>query len=125
MELTSRLIRPFKRHKESLIGKVNSFVDPIKAAISDLKGKIPNPKGFAGSEDLAENSANLVEEGDSGNSQVAGKVGLLGRLKNFKNSLKEMSDFQKLILLTIAVLLPAGILISTILVGVIKKHKKK
>ena len=124
MELTSRLTRPFKRHKESLIGKVNGFVDPIKKSLADLRGKMPSPKGFAGSEDLAsEESAENGKIAPKAENPI--KLGLLTRLKNFKNSLKEMSDFQKLILLTIAICLPAGILISTILVGVIKKHKKK
>lgn len=111
MELTSRLARPFKRHKESLIGKINGFVVPIQKSLADLRGKMPSPKAFAGSEELADDAVK--------------KTGILDRVKNFKKSLKEMSDFQKLILLTIAVCLPAGILISTILVGVIKKRKKK
>ena len=118
MELTSRLTRPFKRHKESLIGKVNGFVDPIKKSLADLRGKMPSPKGFAGSEDLAEDTEVKMEPGP-------GKAGLMSRLKSFKKSLKEMSDLQKIILLTIAVCLPAGILISTILVGFIKKRKNK
>ncbi|MCQ2105119.1 MAG: hypothetical protein MJZ26_04925 [Fibrobacter sp.] len=84
---------------------------------------MPSPKGFAGSEDLAsEESAENGKIAPKAENPI--KLGLLTRLKNFKNSLKEMSDFQKLILLTIAICLPAGILISTILVGVIKKHKK-
>ncbi len=111
MELTSRLTRPFKRHKESLIGKVNGFVDPIKKSLADLRGKMPSPKGFAGSEDLAEG-------------ETVPDNGLVARLKRFKKSLKEMSDFQKLMLLTIAVVLPAGILIATILVKILKSGKR-
>lgn len=111
MELTSRLIRPLIRNKESLIGKVNGFVDPIKKAVADLRGRMPSPKGFAGSEDLAEG-------------EPVSENGLIVRLKKFKKSLKGMSDFQKLILLTIAIVLPAGILLSALLVGFIKSRKK-
>ncbi|MCF0222236.1 MAG: hypothetical protein HUK19_08085, partial [Fibrobacter sp.] len=53
------------------------------------------------------------------------RKGLLARLKAFKNSLKDMSDFQKLILLTVAVVVPAGILLASLLVGVLKKHREK
>lgn len=122
MELTSRLVRPFKRMHKEYADKINGFIVPVKDAVANLLGHVPNIKAFAGSEDLADEQANLVE---SEGAQTAGKVGLVARLKNFKKSLKEMSDFQKLILLTIAVVLPAGILISTILVGVFKKYKKK
>lgn len=124
MELTSRLTRPFKKHKASLIGKVGGFVDPIKRALVDLRGKMPSPKGFAGSEELA--SEDFAENGKiTPKKESPIRLGLLARLKNFKDALKGMSDFQKLILLTIAICLPAGILISTILVSFIKKHKRK
>jgi len=53
------------------------------------------------------------------------KKGLIARLKSFKKSLKEMSDVQKLILLTIAVALPAGILLATILVKFLKSRRAK
>lgn len=82
------------------------FVQPIKSTIQSVRGKLPNAKGFAGSEELGE---------------VPKKAGIVARLKQFKKSLHEMGDFQKLILLTIAVVLPAGILISTMLVKMLKK----
>lgn len=124
MELTSRLTRPFRRLKESLIGRINGFVDPIKKSLAELRGKMPSPKGFAGSEDLA--SEDSSENGTVVPKTASSiKLGLVTRLKNFKESLKGMSDLQKIILLTIAVCVPAGILISTILVGFIKKRKKK
>lgn len=113
----SRLTRPFKKRYIKYAGKVNNFVVPVKDAVAGLLGHVSSMKAFAGSEDLA-------EAGTEESAVPAGKVGLLGRLKNFKKSLKEMSDFQKLILLTIAICLPAGILISTVLVGIIKKHKR-
>ncbi len=101
-----------------MVAKANGFVDPIKNALLDLRGKLPSSKGFAGSEDLAEDTEVKKEPGPV-------KAGLMSRLKSFKEALKGMSDFQKLILLSIAVFLPAGILISTVLVGFIKKHKSK
>lgn len=100
-------------------GKVSGFVRPVKNALAALLGHIPNARAFAGAEDLAGENA-------EGNSEFiensSGKLSLKARLKNFKNSLKEMSDFQKLILLTIAVCLPAGFLVATILVGFFKKR---
>lgn len=105
--------------------KVGGFVVPIKDAVAGLLGHFSDVKAFAGSEDLADSDeASAGAEGAANGAAPAGKVGLLDRIKNFKKSLKEMSDFQKLILLTIAVVLPAGILVATILVGLIKKHKK-
>ncbi len=83
------------------------FVQPIKSAIQSLRGKLPNAKGFAGSEDLGE---------------VPAKVGLGARLKIFKEKFSGLSDLQKLVLLTIAVCLPAGILISTMLVKALKRR---
>lgn len=118
-----RLIRPFKKRYDKYAGKVGAFAKPVWNATMDLLGKVPSPKAFAGSEDLAEDDGSSAEaEGAEG--AAAGKPGLLGRLKNFKKSLKEMGDFQKLILLTIAVVVPAGILIATILVKFLKSRKK-
>jgi hypothetical protein len=77
---------------------------------------LPKMEAFAGSEDLAEGSA----EGAEG---AAGKKGLLAKLKDFKNSLKGLSDLQKLILLTIAVVLPAGIIIAVALAGFLRRKK--
>lgn len=115
----NRLVRPFKKRYNKYASKVNGFVNPIKDAVKNLLGYIPHSKAFAGSEDQGDDA-----EGSVGSCETGAKKGLLARLKNFKKSLKEMSDFQKLILLTIAVCLPAGILISTFLVGFIKSRKK-
>lgn len=96
---------------------------PVKNALATLLGHVPSVKAFAGYEG---GMADDAQEGAAfADSKSVGKMGLLNRLKSFKKSLREMSDFQKLILLTIAVCLPAGILISTVLVGFIKKRKKK
>lgn len=107
MSLIEKLKRPFVKRIDKVAEMFRGFVQPIKLAIQSLRGKLPNVKGFAGSEDLGE---------------VPAKVGLGARLKQFKKSLHEMGDFQKLILLTIAICVPAGILISTMLVKALKRR---
>ena len=109
------LTRPFKRHYDKYRGKLDGFVAPVKDSASKLMAMFPRMEAFAGSEDLA-------GEGDEAE-ESASKTGIKAKLKNFKKSLKELSDFQKLLLLTIAVVLPAGILISVTIAGLLK-HKK-
>ena len=115
--MLEQLKRPFKRHYDKYRAKADGFVGPIKDSASKLFAMIPKMEAFAGSEDLA-------GEGDA---EAAGDVGtqkgLKAKLKNFKQSLKGLSDFQKLILLTIAVVLPAGIIISIVLAGLIRRKK--
>lgn len=106
MSLIEKLKRPFVKRIDKVAEMFRGFVQPIKLAIQSLRGKLPNVKGFAGSEDLGEEPK---------------KVGLGARLKIFKEKFNGLSDLQKLVLLTIAVVLPAGILISTMLVKVLKK----
>ena len=109
------LTRPFKRHYDKYRGKLNGFVAPVKESVAKLMAMIPKGEAFAGSEDLG-------QEADGSTS--GGKPGLLAKIKDFKKSIKGLSDFQKLILLTIAVMLPAGILIAVVLASFIKKRKK-
>ena len=105
------------RHRLLVEGiKEKIFVGPVKDSASKLFALVPGFKSFAGSEDLG-------EEAD-GSTSGGKKPGLLAKLKNFKQSLKGLSDAQKLILLTIAVVLPAGILIAVGLANFIKKRKK-
>ena len=106
MSLIEKLKRPFVKRIDKVAEMFRGFVLPIKSAIQSLRGKLPNVKGFAGSEDLGE---------------MPKKPGLGARLKAFKKKFNDLGDFQKLILLTIAVVLPAGILISTMLVKMLKK----
>ena len=109
------LTRPFKRHYDKYRGKLNGFVAPVKESVAKVMAMIPKGEAFAGSEDLG-------QEADGSTS--GGKPGLLAKIKDFKKSIKGLSDFQKLILLTIAVVLPAGILIAVVLASFIKKRKK-
>lgn len=117
--MLEQLKRPFKK----LYGKVHSyisrFIGPVKDAVSKLFALIPGFKSFSGSEDLADGT--LTEE----EAAEKAKPGLRARLKNFKKSLKGLSDVQKLLLLTIAVVLPAGILISVGIASFLKKRKNK
>lgn len=108
------LTRPFKRHYDKYRGKLDGFVGPVKESVSKLMAMVPKGEAFAGSEDMADE-----REGDA----AGKKPGLLAKLKSFKQSLKGLSDFQKLILLTIAVVLPAGILIAVALAGILRRKK--
>ena len=109
------LTRPFKRHYDKYRSKLDGFVAPVKDSASKLMAMFPRMEAFAGSEDLA-------GEGDEAE-DASTKTGIKAKLKNFKKSLKELSDFQKLLLLTIAVVLPAGILISVTIAGLLKRRK--
>ena len=113
------LTRPFKRHYDKYRGKLDGFVGPVKESVSKLMAMIPKGEAFAGSEDMADERA---ADGDAA-AKPAGLKGFVAKLKDFKKSLKGLSDFQKLILLTIAVVLPAGILISVALVSLLKRKK--
>lgn len=101
------------KRKFDIKDRIQKFAGPIKDGLASLRGKLPNAKAFAGSEDVGEQDP------------AEKKPGLIARLKNFKKSLNEMSDFQKMILLVIAICLPAGILIATLLVKYLKGRKKK
>lgn len=114
--MLEQLKRPFKKRYDKVRTYAGNFAGPVKESASKLFAMLPKMEAFAGSEDLAEGSA----EGAEG---AAGKKGLLAKLRDFKNSLKGLSDLQKLILLTIAVVLPAGIIIAVALAGFLRRKK--
>ena len=114
--MLEQLKRPFKRHYDKYRARVDGFVGPVKESVSKLYAMIPKGAAFAGSEDLG-------QEAD-GSTSGGKKPGLISKFKDFKKSMKGLSDFQKLILLTIAIVLPAGILIAVVLASFIKKRKK-
>jgi len=116
--MLEQLKRPFKKVYGKVRSYVSRFVGPIKDSASKLFALIPGFKSFAGSEDLADGS--LTEDEAAANA----KLGIRAKLKNFKQSLKGLSDVQKLILLTIAVVLPAGIVLALALASFLKKRKK-
>ena len=114
--MLEQLKRPFKKRYDKVRTYAGNFAGPVKESASKLFAMLPKMEAFAGSEDLAEGSADGAEG-------AAGKKGLLAKLKDFKNSLKGLSDLQKLILLTIAVVLPAGIIIAVALAGFLRRKK--
>lgn len=112
--MLEQLKRPFKKRYDKYRDKLDGFVGPVKESASKLLAMIPKGEAFAGSEDPAEGAEGAA---------AGKKPGLLAKLKDFKNSLKGLSDFQKLILLTIAVVLPAGIFIAVVLAGLLRRKK--
>ena len=121
--MLEQLKTPFKKVYGKVRSRADGFVEPVKESVSKLLALFPNIKAFAGSEDLA-NDASVDGENAEGSEEVV-KPGLRARFKNFKKSLKGLSDLQKLILLTIAVVLPAGILIAVGLASFLKRRKNK
>ena len=119
--MLEQLKRPFKKVYGKVRSYVSRFVGPVKDSVSKLFALIPGFKAFAGSEDLADAENAEAAEG----AEATAKPGLRARLKNFKQSLKGLSDVQKLLLLTIAVVLPAGILIAVALASFFKRRKNK
>lgn len=111
------LTRPFKKRYEKYRVKVDGFVGPVKDSVSKLMAMIPKGAAFAGSEDLGQEADGSTSGGKTS--------GLFAKIKEFKKSIKGLSDFQKLILLTVAVVLPAGILIAVVIAGILKKRKSK
>ena len=120
--MLEQLKTPFKKVYGKVRSRADGFVGPVKNSASKLLALFPNIKAFAGSEDLADGAP--VEGENAGEAAENKKLGLRARFKNFKKSLKGLSDLQKLILLTIAVVLPAGILIAVALASFLKKRKK-
>ena len=113
--MLEQLKRPFKKRYDKVRTYAGNFVGPVKESASKLFAMLPKMEAFAGSEDLGQES--------DGSTSGGKKPGLMAKLKDFKNSLKGLSDFQKLILLTIAVLLPAGIFIAVVLAGLLRRKK--
>jgi len=116
--MLEQLKHPFVKVNGRVRAYAGNFVGPVKDSVSKLLALFPNMKAFAGSE--GGNDGDV----DAENADANAKPGLRARFKNFKKSLKGLSDLQKLILLTIAVVLPAGILIAVGLASFIKKRKK-
>jgi uncharacterized protein YjbJ (UPF0337 family) len=118
--MLEQLKRPFKKRYDKVREKASQYVGPVKESVSKLMAMLPKMEAFAGLEDQAEPSA----DGAVVEAEGAAKPDLKARLKEFKASLKGLTDFQKLILLTIAVVLPAGIFIAVVLAGIFHRHRK-
>lgn len=115
--MLEQLKRPFKKRYDKVASYATQYVGPVKESVSKLMAMLPKVDAFAGSEDLAETDA--VAEGAA----KPGLKGFVAKFKDFRHSLKDLSDFQKLLLLTIAVVLPAGIFIAVALAGILQKRK--
>lgn len=123
--MLEQLKTPFKKVYGKVRSRTDRFVGPVKESASKLLALFPNINAFAGSEDLANaNDADSIPVDGENAEGKATKPGLHAKLKNFKQSLKGLSDVQKLILLTIAVVLPAGIVLALALASFLKKRKK-
>ena len=119
--MLQQLKAPFVKVYGKVRSRADGFVGPVKNSASKLLALFPNVKAFAGSEESADAENAEAAEG----AEATAKPGLRARLKNFKQSLNGLSDVQKLLLLTIAVVLPAGILIAVALASFFKRRKNK
>lgn len=119
--MLEQLKRPFKKRYDKVREKASQYVGPVKESVSKLMAMLPKMEAFAGSEDLAgENAEGAVVDASA---KPTGLKGFIAKFKDFKKSLKGLSDFQKLILLTIAVVLPAGIFIAVALAAILRRKK--
>lgn len=112
--MLEQLKRPFKKRYDKVREKADQYVGPVKESASKLFAMLPKMEAFAGSEDLGQESDGSIS---------GGKTGFFAKFKDFKKSLKGLTDFQKLLLLTIAVVLPAGMFISVALLGFFNRKK--
>ena len=119
--MLEQLKRPFKKRYDKVREKAGQYVGPVKESASKLFAMLPKMEAFAGSEDLAgENAEGAVVDASA---KPTGLKGFVAKFKDFKKSLKGLTDFQKLLLLTIAVVLPAGMFISVALLGFFNRKK--
>lgn len=121
--MLEQLKRPFKKRYDKVRSYAGNFVGPVKESASKLFALFPKLEAFAGLEDQAEAPAEGEIAPVEGNGKLSGIKGFIAKFKDFKKSLKGLSDFQKLILLTIAVVLPAGIFIAVALAAILRRKK--
>ena len=117
--MLDQLKRPFKKRYDKVASYANQYVGPVKESVTKLMAMLPKMEAFAGSETQAEGEVVPVE----GGAKSSGVKGFIAKFKDFKKSLKGLTDFQKLLLLTIAVVLPAGMFISVALLGFFNRKK--
>ena len=117
--MLEQLKRPFKKRYDKVREKASLYVGPVKDSVTKLMAMLPKMDAFAGSEDQAESETVPAEGGE----KLTGIKGFIAKFKDFKKSLKGLTDFQKLLLLTIAVVLPAGMFISVAIIGFLNRKK--
>ena len=121
--MLEQLKRPFKKRYDKVREKASQYVGPVKESASKLFALFPKLEAFAGLEDQAEAPAEGEVAPVEGNGKPSGIKGFIAKFKDFKKSLKGLTDFQKLLLLTIAVVLPAGIFIAVALAAILRRKK--
>ena len=105
----SGVVRPFKIKRERL----EKFVDGSKESVHKLWKS-------ARVQSVVRSTEKLKDAG----AQKISKSGIRGKIKEFCHKIKGMSPFQKLLLLTIAVCMPAGIIVAVFVAGLIKSYQK-
>ena len=110
----SDIARPFKIKRERL----EKFVDDSKESVNKIWKSEQVQSVVRSTEKLKDEGMKKLSEGE-----FRGK-GLRGKIKEFRHKVKDMPPFQKLMLLTIAVCLPAGIIIAVFVAGLIKSRQK-
>ena len=116
--MLDQLKRPLKKRYDKVREYADNFAGPVKESVTKLMAMLPKMDAFAGSEDQAEADAPAADSAKS-----LSVKGFIAKFMDFKKSLKGLSDFQKLLLLTIAVVLPAGMFIAVALAGLLSRKK--
>ena len=110
----SDVARPFKIKRERL----EKFVDDSKESVNKIWKSEQVQSVVRSTKKVKEAGMKKLSEGE-----FHGK-GLRGKIKKFRHKVKELPPFQKLLLLTIAVCLPAGIIVAVFVAGLIKSRQK-
>ena len=110
----SDVARPFKIKRERL----EKFVDDSKESVNKIWKSEQVQSVVRSTKKVKEAGMKKLSEGE-----FRGK-GIRGKVKDFRKKVKELPPFQKLLLLTIAVCLPAGIIVAVFVAGLIKSRQK-
>ena len=105
----SDVVRPFKIKRERL----EKFVDDSKESVNKLWKS-----------ERVQSVVRSTEKLKDAGVQKISKSGIRGKVKDFRKKVKELPPFQKLLLLSIAVCLPAGIIVAAFVAGLIKSRQK-
>lgn len=110
----SDVARPFKIKRERL----EKFVDDSKESVNKLWKSERVQSMVRSTEKLKDEGMKKLSE------KGIRSEGVRAKLNGFRKKIKGLSPFQKLMLLTIAVCLPAGIIIAVFVAGLIKSRQK-
>ena len=105
----SDVARPFKIKRERL----EKFVDDSKESVNKLWKS-----------ERVQSVVRSTEKLKDAGVQKISKSGIRGKVNDFRKKVKELPPFQKLLLLSIAVCLPAGIIVAAFVAGLIKSRQK-